>query len=92
MLAQEAQPSDLYPYASKSDTWVQKNHQKTAKNSLFIQKIQSGSRKELVLLINSVLEDILIYHLRLKEIFFSEKNFKKLQVLTLYVQTPDYWK
>ena len=23
-LAQEAQPSDLYPYAKKSDTWVQK--------------------------------------------------------------------
>ena len=36
-LAQEAQPSDLYPYARKPDTWVQKkNHQKTAKNSLFI--------------------------------------------------------
>ena len=36
-LAQEAQPSDLYPYARKSDTWVQKNHQKTAKKqfSLF---------------------------------------------------------
>ena len=24
-LAQEAQPSDLYPCARKSDTWVQKN-------------------------------------------------------------------
>ena len=23
-LAQEAQPSDLYPYARKSDTWLQK--------------------------------------------------------------------
>ena len=23
-MAQEAQPSDLYPYARKSDTWVQK--------------------------------------------------------------------
>ena len=23
-LAQEAQPSDLYPYARKPDTWVQK--------------------------------------------------------------------
>ena len=32
-MAQEAQPSDLYPYARKSETWVQKNHQKTAKNS-----------------------------------------------------------
>ena len=27
---------------------------------------------------NSVLEDILIYHLRLKEIFFLEKNFQKI--------------
>ena len=61
-----------------------KNHQKTAKNSFFF-KIQSGSRKELVLLTNSVLEDILIYHLRLEEIFFlfEKKSFKKLQVLTL---------
>ena len=29
-LAQEAQPSDLYPYVRKTDKWVQKNHQKTA--------------------------------------------------------------
>ena len=44
-------------------------------------KSQSGSRKKLVLLINSVLEDILIYHLRLKEnfylFFFFEKNVWK---------------
>ena len=33
---------------------------------------------------NSVLEDILISHLRLKEnFFFWKKSFKKLQVLTL---------
>ena len=35
---------------------------------------------------NSVLEDILIYHLRLKEnffFFFEKKSFKKVQVLTL---------
>ena len=61
---------------------------KTSKNSkkrFFLKKIQSGSRKELVLLTNSVLEDILIYHLRLEEIFFlfEKKSFKKLQVLTL---------
>ena len=38
-LAQEAQPSDLYPYARKSDTWVQKkNHQKTAKNNFLCLK------------------------------------------------------
>ena len=58
---------------------TKKNHHKTAKNSFFILKIQSGSRKELVLLINSVLEDILIYHLRLKEnfFFFLKKKFQK---------------
>ena len=85
MLAQEAQPSDLYPYARKSDTWVQeKIIKKQQKNSFLCLKIQPGSRKELVLLKNSVLEDILIYHLRLKENFFFWKNsFKKLQVLTL---------
>ena len=27
-----------------------------------------------------------------KREFFFKKSFKKLQVLTLYVQTPDYWK
>ena len=30
-LAQEAQPSDLYPYARKSDTWVQKKSSKNSK-------------------------------------------------------------
>ena len=36
-LAQEAQPSDLYPYARKSDTWVQKKSSKNSKKqfSLF---------------------------------------------------------
>ena len=36
-LAQEAQPSDLYPYARKSDTWVQKKSWKNSKKqfSLF---------------------------------------------------------
>ena len=39
-LAQEAQPSDLYPYARKSDTWVQKkNHQKTAKKVCLFKKV-----------------------------------------------------
>ena len=85
MLAQEAQLSDLYPYASKTDTRVQeKIIKKQQKNSFLCLKIQPGSRKELVFLKNSVLEDILIYHLRLKENFFFWKNsFKKLQVLTL---------
>ena len=84
-LAQEAQPSDLYPYAKKSDTWVQKKIIKKQQKKFVYIKSQSGSRKQLVLLINSVLEDILIYHLRLKEIFFffEKKSSKKLQVLTL---------
>ena len=39
-----------------------------------------------MLILNSVLEDILVYHLRLKQIFFfyfEKKSFKKVQVLTL---------
>ena len=36
-LAQDSQPSDLYPYARKSDTLIQENHQKTVS---FVQKIQ----------------------------------------------------
>ena len=79
-LAQEAQPSDLYPYARKSDTWVQKKSSKNSKKQFLCLKIQPGHRKELILLINSVLEDILIYHLRLKEnfyLFFFEKKVSK---------------
>ena len=80
-LAQEAQPSDLYPYARKSDTWVQKKIIKKQQKKFVYLKSQSGSRKKLVLLINSVLEDILIYHLRLEEnfylFFFFEKNVWK---------------
>ena len=72
---------------------TKKNHQKTAKNSFLCLKIQPGRSKELIFLINNVLEEILIYHLRLKEnFFFEKKSFKKLQVLTLQVQTPSYWK
>ena len=51
---------------------------KKQQKTVFFFKIQSGSRKELVLLINSVLEDILIYHLRLEEIFFMKKKFQKI--------------
>ena len=67
-------------------TWVQKkNHQKTAKNSFLCLKIQPGRRKELIFLINSVLEDILIFHLRLKENFFCflKKKFQKITSVTL---------
>ena len=61
---------------------TKKNHQKTAKNSFLCLKIQPGRRKELIFLINSVLEDILIFNLRLKENFFLffekkvSKNYK----------------
>ena len=49
------------------------------KQFFFVKKIQSGSRQELVFLLNSVLEDILIYHLRLKEKFsFLRKKFQKI--------------
>ena len=50
---------------------------KQQKTVFFVKKIQPGSRKELVLLMNSVLEDILIYHLRLEENFFFEKKVSK---------------
>ena len=52
---------------------------KQQKTVFFVEKIQPGSRKELVLLMNSVLEDILIYHLRLEEnfFFFLKKKFQK---------------
>ena len=34
-LAQEAQPFDLYPYARKSDTWVQKKIIKKQQKTVF---------------------------------------------------------
>ena len=34
-LAQEAQPSDLYPYARKSDTWVPKKIIKKQQKTVF---------------------------------------------------------
>ena len=55
-----------------------KNHQKQQKTVFFVKKIQSGSRKELFSLINSVMEDISIYHLRLKGIFFFKRKFQKI--------------
>ena len=60
---------------------TKKNHQKQQKTVLIVYKIQPGRKKELILLINSVLEGILIYHLRLKENFFFferkvSKNYK----------------
>ena len=57
-----------------------KKASKNSKNNFFVKKTQPGSRKELVLSINSVLEDILIYHLRLvcRELFFWKKKFQKI--------------
>ena len=56
---------------------TKKNHQKTAKT--VFKKNQPESRKQLVLSIKSVLEDISIYHLRLIEIFsFLKKKFQKI--------------
>ena len=62
---------------------TKKNHQKQQKTVFFVKKIQSGSRQELVSLINSVLEDILIYRLRLKENFCFKKKFQKITMLIL---------
>ena len=64
-----------------------KKSSKTAKNSFFIWKTQSESRKELVSLINSVLEDISIYHLRLKENFF----FKFQKITSVNFVGSDPW-
>ena len=50
---------------------------KQQKTVFFVKKIQSGNRKEMVLLLNSVLEDILIYHLGLEENFFFENKVSK---------------
>ena len=68
---------------------TRENHQKTAKkNSFLCLKIQPGTRKELVLLKNSVLEDILIYHLRLKENFFFEKKVSKITSVNFVGPNP----
>ena len=53
---------------------------KNSKNSFFVGKIQLGTRKERVLSIKSVLEDILNYHLVEKKSFKNfcrEKKFQK---------------
>ena len=52
---------------------------KQQKTVFFVYKTQPGVGKELILLTNSVLEDILVYHLRLEEnfFFFFEKKVQK---------------
>ena len=55
-----------------------KNIKKQQKTFLLFRKLNQEVKKELLRLINSVLEDILIYHLRLKEIsFFLKKKVSK---------------
>ena len=61
---------------------TKKNHQKTAKKVCLFKKVNQEVEKKLGLLINSVLEDILIYHLRLKENFFFFFFFKKFEKIT----------
>ena len=62
---------------------------KQQKNFFLFNKTQSGSRKELVLLKKSVLEDILIYHLRLKEnFFFLKKKFQKITSVNFVGPNP----
>ena len=68
---------------------TKKNHQKQQKTVLIVYKIQPGHKKELILLINSVLEGILIYHLRLKEnFFFLKKKFQKITSVNFVGSDP----
>ena len=89
-LAQEAQPSDLYPYARKSDTWVQKKIiKKQQKKFVYIKsqlKSQSGSRKQLVLLINS--EDLSFKTQREFNYFFLKKKFQKITSVNFVGSDP----
>ena len=57
---------------------TKKNHQRKAKTVFFLKKTQPGSIKVLVLSIESVLEDILIFHQRLIEIFSFLKKIQKI--------------
>ena len=66
-----------------------KKNMKNSKNSFFVGKIQPGSEKERALSIKSVLEDILIYHLRPIEIFF-EKKFQKNIIVNFVVPDPRF--
>ena len=69
--------------------YKRKSSKNSKKNSFLCLKIQPGTRKELVLLKNSVLEDILIYHLRLKEnFFFLKKKFQKITSVNFVGPNP----
>ena len=64
---------------------------KNSKNSFLVGKIQPGSGKERVLSIKSVLEDILIYHLRLIESSFKKK-FQKITRVNFVGPDPKFLK
>ena len=63
---------------------------KQQKTVFFVKKIQPGHRKELILLIKIVFEDILVYHLRLKEnfFFFLKKKFQKSTIVNFVGSDP----
>ena len=63
------------------------NHQKTTKNSFFSKTITQEVEKSWSFYKNCVLEDVLIYHLRLKENFFFEEKFQK--ILSVNFVGPD---
>ena len=68
---------------------TKKNHQKKAKTVFFKKKkTQPGSIKVLVVSIKSVLEDFLIYHLRLIEIFSFLKKFQKITSVNFVGRDP----
>ena len=65
---------------------------KQQKTVFFVEKIQPGHKKELMLILNSVMEDILVYHLRLEQIFFFffflKKKFQKSTSVNLVGSDP----
>ena len=81
----------LWPVPKCQKIWhmgTKKIIKKQQKTVFFVKKIQSGNRKEMVLLLNSVLEDILIYHLRLEEIFFLKTKFQKITCVNFVGPDP----
>ena len=65
---------------------------KKQQKTVFLKNNHSGSGKKLDLLINSVLEEVLIYHLRLKEnfylFFFFKKMFEKITSVNFVGSDP----
>ena len=78
----------MYPYARKSDTWVQKKIIEKQQKQFLFKTITQEVEKSCFFYKNSVLEDILIYHLRLKENFFLKKMFQNLLSVNLVGSDP----